>query len=478
MHPFQPFALVLSLSALAGSAHALPGQQTTPPPAAQPPAAPARAQNSPVLAGDTPLPSDPALVTGELKNGLRYIVRKHQTPPGHIAVWMHVSSGSMNETEAQRGLAHYLEHMAFNGSANFPAGSVVPFFESLGLKFGRDQNAFTSFDQTTYQLNMADAKPESLDKAMLFMSDVAFRLLLSEKEIESERQIIQNERTARSGAQQRAGEYMLERLSPESLVAKRLPIGTEHSIATVMKPDFLAYYTTRYVPSNITVLVVGDLEPEQAVKAITLNFGDAKAAPAPADQDPGVKPTDASRAIVFSDPELPAANVGLLRVLPPRPPVTTVAGFRTEILERIADFAFARRCTDLSTAGKAAFFNCGIGIENAFNASTQVSLRASGRPEQWKQILREAATELQRARLHGFTDQEVADACSELIAGAEQAVKRQGTVPARNLISRYNSAVAQGEPITSPTQRLELLRAILPGINAKEVGTHFARTFD
>src|SRR5262245_60920852 len=104
------------------------------------------------------LPTDPSLVTGQLENGLRYVVRKHSNPPGKAVIWIHFDSGSLNETDRQRGLAHYLEHMAFNGSENFPPGSLVPLFQSLGMTFGRDQNAFTNFEQTTYQLTLPDTK--------------------------------------------------------------------------------------------------------------------------------------------------------------------------------------------------------------------------------------------------------------------------------------------------------------------------------
>ncbi|MFN8730918.1 MAG: M16 family metallopeptidase, partial [Planctomyces sp.] len=182
------------------------------------------------VAADEKLPTDPALVTGTLENGLSYVVRKHANPAGRVSVWIHVSSGSLNEVEETRGMAHYLEHMAFNGSANFPPGKVVDFFQSLGLQFGRDQNAFTSFDQTTYQLALPDAKPETIEKAMLFFSDVAGRLLLNEKEIESERGIIIEERRTRLSAQQRVQDYILERVAPESTFGRRLPIGTEATI--------------------------------------------------------------------------------------------------------------------------------------------------------------------------------------------------------------------------------------------------------
>ena len=119
----------------------------------------------PATAPDEALPTDPALTTGRLPNGLRYIIRPHRNPEGRVSIWLHVGSGSFNETETTQGLAHYLEHMAFNGSANFAPGSVVPFFQSLGLAFGRDQNAFTSFDQTTYQLTLPGADRDLLARA-------------------------------------------------------------------------------------------------------------------------------------------------------------------------------------------------------------------------------------------------------------------------------------------------------------------------
>ena len=103
--------------------------------------------------------------------GLAYVIRPHGNPPGRVAIWLHVHSGSLNETDATRGIAHYLEHMAFNGSHNFPPGSLIPFFQALGMTFGRDQNAFTGFDQTTYTLTLPDARPETLDKGLLYLSD-------------------------------------------------------------------------------------------------------------------------------------------------------------------------------------------------------------------------------------------------------------------------------------------------------------------
>ncbi len=430
---------------------------------------------------DELLPTDPALVTGQLENGLRYIIRQHATPPGHLSVWLHVDSGSLNETDKQRGLAHYLEHMAFNGSRNFPPGKVVPLFESLGLVFGRHQNAFTSFEQTTYQLDV-QVDPQTLEanagKAMLFMSDVAFGLLLDPKEIEEERAIILNEKRSRSGAQQRAGDYFRERIAPGSLYGVRTPIGTEETIKGAQREDFLDYYTKRYVASNMTVLVVGDADAKVVEGMVKRSFSAGPKAPVPTDEDIRLTPTEGHRGLVFTDPELVDARVGVQRLGRPNPPTTTVERLRAEWVEVIGQSAFARRTVDRVAAGKAQFFSAGARAGDSFGQMRDASLSASAKPDKWREALVDAAAELQRARLHGFTLREIDLVRTQLIADGEQAAKREGTQPARALITSYNGAVTQGEPIMSAAQRLELLKRLLPTITPAEVSKRFGEVFD
>src|SRR5712692_2474431 len=292
------------------------------------PAAPAR----PASLADEKLPADPALVSGTLPNGLAYIIRPHKNPEGRVGIWLHVASGSLNETEAQRGLAHYLEHMAFNGSANFPPGSVVPFFQSLGMAFGRDQNAFTGFDQTTYTLTLPGAGRDLVEKGMLYMADIATRMSLGPIEIDSERQVILEEKRSRSGARQRVQDQVYERLAPESTLGRRLPIGIERTIKSVTRPDFQDYYSRWYVPSNMTLIVVGDTDPAMVADVIAQQFGGGPTVPKPAPRYAGVKPTRASRAIVVTDPELTRAEVSIARLEAPRGPVTTVGQERRQLV--------------------------------------------------------------------------------------------------------------------------------------------------
>lgn len=430
------------------------------------------------LAAAEPLPTDPALVAGTLDNGLAYIVRKHGSPAGRVSIWLHVASGALNETDGTRGIAHYLEHMAFNGSANFPPGSLVPFFQSLGLAFGRDQNAFTGFEQTTYQLALHDTKPEIIDKGMLYLSDVAMRLSLLPVEIENERQIILEEKRSRASAAQRVQEYIYERLAPESTFGRRLPIGTEQTIKSITPKDVKEYYSRWYVPSNMTVIVVGDCEPSVVVGSIRRHFAAGAKVPRPSGRDVGVKRQTSTRAIVATDPELTQAEVSIVQVEPPRAPTTTVEEHRRDLVEQIGPWAFNRRISAQLAEGKASFLTSGVSVRQQAGAIRLITAEASGKPGEWRRMLADLGTNLQRARFYGFSEREVQDARMSLIAQAEEAAQREGTLPARAVLRQINSAVARRAPVISAAQRLEFVKRLLPGITAAEVSQLFAANFD
>ena len=430
-----------------------------------------------VAAGDA-LPTDPDVLFGKLDNGLAYAIRRGANPPGRVAIWLHVSSGSLNETDATRGLAHYLEHMAFNGSTNFPPGSVVPLFESLGLSFGRDQNAFTGLERTVYTLALPDTRAETLDRGLLFLSDVAFRLKLGGKEVDSERQIILEEKRSRSGARQRVQDQLYERLAPESTLGRRLPIGIEATIRAFGPADFRAYYDRWYVPSNMTVLVVGDLDPATVAQAIARRFSDGPRRRQPEPRDPGVKPTVGVRGVVVTDPDLTDTEVSLMRMGPPRPPITTVPAYRRYLVEQLAAASFDRRMDAELAEGRVSFISGGAGIEDWTGAARVTTAQVTASPGRWRPALTELGTAVQRARLHGFRPAEVDEARTVLLTQAEEAAQQQPSAPARRLLRRMSETVARREPMMSAAQRLELLRRLLPGIAVDEVSRLFAAEFD
>ncbi len=424
------------------------------------------------------LPTDPALVTGTLPNGLAYIIRPHKNPEGRVSIWLHVSSGSLNETDATRGIAHYLEHMAFNGSANFPPGAAIPFFQSLGLAFGRDQNAFTGFDQTTYQLALPGGGRDLIEKGMLFMSDVALRLRLDTAEIDAERQIILEEKRAGSSASQRVQDYVYERLAPESTLGRRLPIGVEETIKSVSRPDFVDYYSRWYVPSNMAVIVVGDTDPAMVVDVIKQQFGGGPAVPRPAPNPVGINPTAGPRAIIATDPELTRAEVSIVRLGPPSNPATTVADKRRELIDLIGAWVFSRRMNAEIAAGRVSFLSADASIQDWASTMRMRTVEASGRPGTWRAMLADLGTALQRARLHGFSEREMEDARAALIAQADEAAQRESTRPAREVLRQINGTVTRQEPVMSAAQSLALLRRLLSGISAAEVSQAFGANFE
>lgn len=425
-----------------------------------------------------PLPTDPRLVTGRLDNGFSYVILNHPNPPGRAAAFMHVSSGSLNETDPQRGIAHYLEHMAFNGSQNFKPGDVIPFFQSLGLTFGRHQNAFTSFDQTTYQMYLPDNKPETLDKAFLFFSDVAFRLSLLPEEIDEERGIILEEKRTRLSGRQRIGEYILARLAPGSTFGDRIPIGVEETILGVKQQDFRDYYSRWYTASNMTLIVVADLDPAVVEASIRAHFSDAPLLPRPEDRPVGVTPQTESRAVVATDDEITEATVTIAKIGPARPPVNDIKSFRDDLAERLAFECFNRRLGKKIDEGKVKMLRGSAGAGTQARALRQTAARASGRPAEWKIMLQDLALELRRASAHGFKAWEVEDARQEMLAGMLQAAERESTLPAANVLGALNARVAAGEPMMSARQRYELAQQILPTIEPQELTWIFSAAFD
>jgi zinc protease len=425
-----------------------------------------------------PLPTDPALVTGTLPNGLRYIVRQNANPPGRANVWVHIHSGSLNETDRQRGIAHYLEHMAFNGSENFAPGTLVPYFQSLGMQFGRDQNAFTSFDQTTYQLTLPNCESATLGKGLTFFADVVGRLSLLPGEIESERQIIQEERRRGLSGRQRTAYYVLERIAPGSTFGFRLPIGTEETINSVTQADFKDYYNAWYGASNATLMVVADTDPAGVVSLIESNFKDLPTRARPTPADAKVRAYDRSFAIVTSDPEIRAADLRISRLEPARPATTTVEQMRDDLVAALAVAAMDRRLSDKVAAGGTTYQSMGVslGNESGVMYSADITCRAEG--EKWRAALGEMALELQRARAFGFSDRELEDARKEFLSGAERAVETEGTLPHGAHMGRLNAGVTDGEPILSASQRLALLTRLLPTINTGEVNKRFADEFN
>lgn len=440
-------------------------------------AQPAAAADMGALAQEK-LPNSPDLVIGQLDNGVKYVIKKHSNPPGRISIQMLVSTGSLNESEDQRGLAHYMEHMAFNGSEHFPPGQLIPAFEGLGLTFGRHQNANTSFDRTLYILDLPNTKDETIVKGLTFFSDVLGRLSLVPEEIDKERQVILEEKRTGLGPDQRLRDIVFPRIFGDSLIAKRLPIGVEETLLKMGPKEFNEYYKKWYTTGNATVMAVGDIDPEKVVELIKQTYGDLKGAPEPKDADVNITPYTKSFAVVATDKELTRCDVQLIRISDPLGPTLTAADLRRDLVNQIGSFAFNRRLQAKVAAGDVSFRSGGAGASDAFRAVRFASVQCTGKPDQWKPMLTDLVEELQRARTFGFTDREIQDAQKDILAQTKQLAAMEATLPANFILRFIYQGVNEGEPIMSAQQTLSYMERLLPTINAGEVSANFKSTFD
>ena len=349
---------------------------------------PGLAKEAPAV--DQPLPVDARYAVREtLPGGLTLYVRRHEVPKGQVGLWLHVGTGSVNETDDERGLAHFLEHVAFRGSAHFQPGTVTARFEELGVRFGRDQNAMTSFDQTTYQVNLPRTDPASIAEALMFLSDVAFRLSLIDREIDDERGVVLEEARARAGAQMRIMERLLELLAPGSRAAQRLPIGIPEVVARIDGAAMRAYYERWYRPEASTLMIVGDIDPETVAAMARLAFADwPSRGPAPTPADPGLRSEGARRHAVLTDPEVTQADLTWLRA-EPLAPSATVGDLRRQLVDTLGGWIVSHRLDERERKGTASYQDASLGTQPLVAGSQMRTMTMQAAPDRWEAGARE-----------------------------------------------------------------------------------------
>jgi zinc protease len=416
-----------------------------------------------------PLPVDPSVTMFTLENGLTCWIRPHATPPGKVGFWMRVGSGSMNERDDQQGLAHFLEHLAFNGTTNFPPGELIKYFESIGLTFGRDQNAFTSTDNTTYQLTLPNCDEATIDKGLLCMADYAFRMLLLEDEVAKESKVVLEEMRARKGSRQRVWDKFRPLMMPGSLAAERSPIGKAEVIAGATRELIHAYYKKWYRPDNTTLIIVGDIDPAVVKPLVVKAFADWKATPnPPKDAAHGIKPYTTTRAAAITDPERTETDVDIL-VVRPGETQGSVGDMRRQMLDSIGLWIVDRRLNQAVAEGAAPYRNSNYWKGPFYRTLTYCGTDATGKPGDWRPMYTALISGINQARKFGFHAQEIVDAKKNILSGAERSARSAAT-RAQGAVLRALKGVVDKElnPI-SAAQNLELTRQMLPTITADEV---------
>lgn len=432
----------------------------------------------PATAEQTKLKADERIKTGTFDNGLKWMFRAHDNPPGKMALLLHIDTGSINETDDQRGLAHFIEHMCFNGTENYPPGTLIPYFESIGMEFGADLNASTGFDTTSYMLFLPNTDSDEIDKALGVLSDFAFRTLFDAEEIDKERGIILSEKRARDNVAFRMQIEEWKKIYGDARFANRLPIGTEEVINNAGRDRFVAYYDKWYRPDMMTMIVVGDTTLDKVKPLIEKNFGSEKNdGPKPTPMAAEIPESKPGQALVMTDPEYKYCQASLLKHLGTRPPATTEEAFRTELLERLAQIMLARRYEDRIQRGEASYQTAAAVVSSFLDNALMANGTIACEPAKWEASLSELIEEIVRVRDHGFLSRELELAKKQVVSRAERRVKTEPTTNANGLLMRMSRSVTNEEPIVAAADRLALIERLLPTISVEEISQHFAKQF-
>jgi zinc protease len=458
-------SLLLALSPLAFTT-ALAAQDA--PPAEAAPAAEATAPVWPFEASD--LPVDPGYTFGQLPNGMRYIIRQNATPVGTALVRMRIGSGALDETESERGLSHFLEHMAFNGSKGIPEGEMVKLLEREGLAFGADTNASTSFEDITYFLNLPRNDEALLETALMLMRETASELTISEEAVARERGVILAERRDRAGFELRNFEDNVAFLAPQARYGQRIPIGKLEVLENATAAQIRALYERTYRPANTVLVVVGDYPAPVVEAAIRARFADwAPAGPAPAEPDAG--PIDVSvKGLTDShvEPALPE-SVTISRLAPWRDEPDTLANRRRDLLRSIGYGIVGRRLARLARGADAPFRGASYGSDDIFEAARITSLSVSSADGEWQKGVLAATREVNQALTFGFTRAELDEQLANIRTALENGVKAADTRSNAAFAGAALALVSEKRVPTTPDLALARFEEIAPAITPEAV---------
>jgi zinc protease len=439
----------------------------------------AQAAPSPVWPHEkSDLPPDPDIFFGRLDNGFRYVLMQNQNPEDRVSMHLNVQAGSANETENQQGLAHFLEHMLFNGSEHFKPGELVKYFQSIGMQFGADANAHTGFYETVYDIFLPDGQEESFRKGLLVMQDYAKGALLLESEIERERNIILAEKRQRDSASYRTFVSGLMFELPDARITQRLPIGKEVVIQQATRADFKAYYDTWYRPETVMLVAVGDFDMDQASAMIAETF--SSFTPRVPDL-PEIEFGDVLHNGVkgFHHHEAEAGNTTVtIEVLSKQPLRPDTLAFRKERLKRrLADQIVQNRLDALIGTSQTPGTSAGIGSGIFVKQIAYAMISADGAPDEWKALLGFLEQNLRQALAYGFTPSELARVKKDIISSLEQADKKKGTRDSKRLARGIIGALNSDRVILSPTDEKRLMVPFVRSVTLDDVNRAFQNTW-
>lgn len=422
---------------------------------------------------------DPALVKGELDNGVEYLLLPNNKPKKRISLRLLVEAGSLNEKEDERGLAHFLEHISFCGTENFAPGTLIEYFQELGMAFGSDTNAYTSFDRTVYMIELPSPEIEKIDKALLVLRDYASRMLIKEEEVDRERGVILAEKRDRDSIDYRTTKAELSFLLPESIIPQRFPIGTEEVIRKTDAALLRKFYETWYRPERISLIVVGEITPEEVKPLLEKHFNDfTAAAPETPKPDPGKVVGKDIQAHLHTEKEAARITVSLQTVKPYSPSPDTLEDRIDKVTRHLAMQILQYRLDTLANKQDAPFIEGTAASYELFNFLTNTSINLTAKEKKWKETLSVAEQELRRALEHGVMNHELERAKAEILRHYRESARQAETRESRQLAEQLVKGIIKNRVFTHPEDIYEQISPAIEGITTKDMENALQKAWD
>ncbi|HBI15546.1 MAG TPA: peptidase M16 [Desulfobulbaceae bacterium] len=417
---------------------------------------------------------DPALFFGVLANGFRYVIMENHEPEDRVGLYLNIQAGSLHETDEQRGYAHFLEHMLFNGTTHYPPGTLVEYFQSIGMSFGADTNAHTGLDETVYNILLPDGTAKHLEEGLLVMADYARGALLLEEEVNRERGIILAEKRTRDSAAYRVYEKQMRASFAGTRVAERMPIGTEEALTRADASMLRSFYDAWYRPENMILVIVGAVDVQSAAKLVARQFSHLSAPPAqPLCFEYGEVDEEATTVLSMHEPELGKTEVSISARWNTKPRNDSLAWQFEEVKRHVVATLMNNRLKRLVSQP-------GSPLTKATNYSGiflgrfgYASLTATTDGEKWRPALALLNTALRQALEEGFSERELAQAKKKIMAALEKNIQTEDGRDSRKLAGQIIDKLNRNEVFLSPQQDMELFAPVISGLALSEANSLF-----
>lgn len=416
------------------------------------------------------LPSDPELRTGKLANGFTYYIRRNEQTKNRVELYLACKVGSVLEDDDQQGLAHFVEHMNFNGTKHFPKNELVDYLQKAGVRFGADLNAVTSFDETVYQLPIPTNDPSLLKNGLMIMRDWAQEAILDSLEIEKERGVILEEERLGKGARDRMSRQTLPVLLNHSRFANRLPIGKDEVLTTFKPAALRRFYHDWYRPDLQALIVVGDVDVNEVEQLIKLQFSDLKnPKPARPRLTYTVPLTGKEQFVLVTDKEVPLTSIEMMFKRPASVVNTEATYLEAMKIDLLTQLLANRKSAEASKENNPLFINSNVGVTSLFGKVNLLDLAVVPKAGQLKEGFKQAFRSLERIKRFGFTAEELENVKKMMLSSLEEGYKQQHQIPSKVYVKQYQNMFLNGETAPGIPWEYQFRKANMPAITLKEI---------